>query len=196
METFMPVNVSREAQSGADLENLLSRAGVKGRLSIEKHLALCDAEGKPEHARLWRRLAARLGTLAPLPVQIGSQAVLFFVPDGKYRMQVFTLEDNKDGVLQLYLPNVLADAVKEKIVSKTGSSYSAGKRKTPLMVEVMDAANTPDPAPHVKQMIGWNRKAIKLTLDASEPDEGQVEAAEALCGLAARQWTSGVAARE
>ena len=189
----MPANMMSAIQPSPDLETLLSRAGVKGRLSIQKHLAACDAEPKSGHGQLWRRLAARLGSLAPLPVQIGSQAVLFFAPDGKYRMQVFTLEDNRDGVLQLYLPNVLTEALRQKIVSKAGSIYRAnGKGKPSLTVEVLDAANTPDPAPHVKQMIGWNRKAIKLTLDAHAPNESTVETAEALCNLASKQWNKPV----
>ncbi|HTW95386.1 MAG TPA: hypothetical protein VMD30_11360 [Tepidisphaeraceae bacterium] len=185
--------MTRPPQQTTELESLLSRAGVKGRLSIERHLAACDAEPKSGHGKLWRRLASRLGALAPLPCQIGSQAVLFFVPDGKYRMQVFTLEDNKDGVLQLYLPNVLTEALREKIVTRAGNVYRGNsKRKSPLSVEVLDASNTPDPAPHVKQMIGWNRKAIKLTLDAHAPDESQIEAAEALCDLASKQWNKSV----
>src|SRR6185436_11808825 len=109
----------------------------------------------------WRRLATRLGSLAPLPWRAeGMDTVLFYVPDGKYRMQVFALEDRRDGVIQLYLPNVLAEAVKKKLVSKNGEQYTAGGAKgSPIEVHSMDATNTPDPPQHVKHMIGWNRKA-------------------------------------
>jgi hypothetical protein len=36
-------------------------------------------------------------------------------------------------------------------------------------------------------MLGWNRKAMRITL-ALTPAPAQVEAAEALCALAARSW--------
>jgi hypothetical protein len=39
-------------------------------------------------------------------------------------------------------------------------------------------------------MIGWKRKAIKLTLPTSDPDGAQVRVAEALCALAAKQWAT------
>ena len=34
------------------------------------------------------------------------------------------------------------------------------------MVESLDASNTPDPQPAIKHMLGWNRKALRLTLPA------------------------------
>ena len=82
------------ATSGAaDMDNFLTGLAGKDRSNIEKHLAACDAD--PTHAR---QAAAPPGpsgcAAAPLPVQtVGQHAVQFFVADGKYRMQVFALED-------------------------------------------------------------------------------------------------------
>ncbi|MCC7350307.1 MAG: hypothetical protein IT446_07030 [Phycisphaerales bacterium] len=171
------------------LELLLASAGAKNRASIEKHLAACDAEEDPNHARLWRRLASFLFELAPLPIQYSPNAILFFIPDGRYRMQVFSLEDRRDGVLQLYLPDVLADALRKKILLKTGEHYAHPQHKLQhLQLLSLDASNTTDPATHVKNLIGWNRKALKITLQTSESDGPQVITAEALCALASEKW--------
>src|SRR4051812_42174822 len=92
-----PAAPTRHA-TGADLETFLARAGAKERAKIEKHLALRETETGPGFGKLWRKVASVLGGLAPLPAQtMGNLAVLFFIPDGKYRMQVFALEDAGDG---------------------------------------------------------------------------------------------------
>ncbi len=176
----------------AQLEALLARSGARDRASIEKHLAACDAEGVPGHGDLWRRLAGRLGTWATLPVQTaGAQAVLFFVADGKYRMQVFAIEDRRDGLILLYLPDVIDQAIREKIIARSGDQYVLPTaRKPSIAVHLMDASNTPDAPTHVKNMIGWNRKAMRVTLHAAEPNSPQVIAAEAMCALAAKKWAA------
>jgi hypothetical protein len=174
--------------SGNGLEDLLARASTRDRAAIEKHLAACDAEPTPAHAKLWRRLASKLCDLAPLPVRtVGEQAVLFFIADGKYRMQVFALEDNRDGQLIVYLPDVMTQAVREKVISKSDNEYVVGRGQK-LVVQAMDNNNSPDAPQSVKHMLGWNRKAIRLTLNVTEPDSSQVSATENLCALAARKW--------
>jgi hypothetical protein len=161
-----------------ELDVLLSKAGQKDRTNVEKHLALIDADPNSPHARLWRRLMRALATLAPLAIQtVGQQAVQFFIADGKYRMQVFALEDQNDGQILLYVPDVLDDARKLKIVGTDGD----------LPIEQLTAANTPNPSPHYKNMLGWNRKALKISLPVGATSE-QVEAAEHLAALAARAW--------
>ena len=139
----MPVNASGEAEA-AQLEEVLTRAG-RNRATLEKHLAACDAEPDPGHGKLWRRLAVKLASLAAMPVQTGGpQAVLFYAPDGKYRMQVFAMEDARDGSIVLYLPDVTAAAVSEKILGKTGSQYSVGgAKKIPIEITAMDRATRP-----------------------------------------------------
>lgn len=104
--------------------NCLQKPVVRDRVNLEKHLTACDAESDPAHGALWRRLMVKFSQLAPMPVTtVGIQVVRFFIADGKYRMQVFALEDNYDGSLVVYLPNVLTKAVSEKILVKTGGQY-------------------------------------------------------------------------
>ena len=83
--------------------------------------------------------------------------MLFFVPDGKYRMQMFALEDQSDGQIAVYLPDVLNEAIKAKILKKADEEdeYAIiGSLKNTIKVELLDAANTPEPATHVKNMLG------------------------------------------
>jgi hypothetical protein len=188
----MPVKASQEMGIETRLEELLARTGARDRANIEKHLAVCDAEADAGHALLWRRLLVKLGELAPMAlITVGLQVVRFFIADGKYRMQVFALEDHGNGLLAVYLPNVLAKAVSAKLLVKNGGQYSpATAPQQFLNVQQMDANNPSDPPEFVKHMTGWNRKAVKLTLLTSEPDSPLVNMAESLCELAASQWVS------
>lgn len=173
-----------EAELRTQLENLLARAGARDRANLEKHLAYCDEQPDAAHGQLWRRLLCKLWSLAPMPVtSVGAHAVQFFIADGKegkYRKQVFALEDRRDGHVLIYLPDVLDRAAKEP---KRGALATAG-----LNVQRMDASNTSDPQPHFKHMIGWNRKAVRITLDAGKATGPEIDAAEALCALAADEW--------
>ena len=53
-----------------------------------------------------------------------------------------------------------------------------------LRIEQLDAANTALPPAYVKNMLGWNRKALRVTLVATDADGPRVAATEALCALA------------
>jgi hypothetical protein len=108
---------------------------------------------------------------------VGQHAVQFFVADGKYRMQVFALEDGRDGRVVVYLPDVLAAAEK------------AGAPLGVLKPESIDSSNTPNPSPHIKHMLGWNRKAVRVTLPTRASPQ-QISATETLCALAADKWSS------
>jgi len=188
----MAVDSSQGLDTADRFEKLLAKAGAKDRSNIEKHLAACDAEDSPQHAMLWRRLVVTLGELAPMSMAtVGTQVVRFFIADGKYRMQVFAIEDNRDGMLSVYLPNVMVKAVREKLVLKKGERYSlAGPSHQLLSVEAIDANDPPDPPDHIKHMTGWNRKAVKATLSTTESGGPQVDATERLCALAAEQWAA------
>src|SRR5437868_3569227 len=83
-----------------------------------------------------------------------------FTPDGKYRMQMFALEDQNDGKIAVYLPDVLNDAVRTKILKKadTPDDYAiVGSMRNLLHVEALDSQNTPEPPNHMKNMLGWGR---------------------------------------
>ncbi|HXE53233.1 MAG TPA: hypothetical protein VN541_09475 [Tepidisphaeraceae bacterium] len=181
-----------ESSAQTAVDQMLARAGAKDRTHIQRHLAALDAEPDAAHGALWRRLAGTLATLAPLPIQtVGHSAVLFYVPDGKYRMQVFALEDQGDGRVAVYLPDVLDDAIKKKVLRKGDDSSEfpiVGSLRNTLKLEVLDAQNTPEPPAHVKNMLGWNRKSIRVTLPAIGAEGPRVDATEALASLAAKQW--------
>ena len=211
------------ATESVAFEAFLSGIGNKDRQNIQRHLAAVDAEAGPAHGRLWRRLAVALRKLAPLALQtVAQQAVQFFVADGKYRMQVFTLEDKRDGMLQVYLPDVLDAAIKAKILARPGKrAATAATRTKPangipvapldppvavvsveypitakagesLRIDALDNHNTPEPPPHVRHMLGWNRKALRISLPANS-SPSQVAAVEALCELAAKAWAESTA---
>ena len=192
------------------MEEFFKNVSAKDRTGMEKHLAVIDAEPDAAHGRIWRRLAKTLRRLAPLAVQTaGQHAVQFFVADGKYRMQAFALEDQRDGKIQIYLPDVLEEAAKAKVLrspAKAAAAASGAAGAAPAMpeytvagaggarlrIEALDAANSPNPAPHYKHMLGWNRKALRITVLTTAADP-ELEAAEKLCTLAAKRWAGAVA---
>jgi hypothetical protein len=186
-------------QLQSDLDAMLARAAAKDRMHVQRHLTNADAEPDPSHAALWRRLAAKLTNLAPLPVQTAGHAgVLFFVPDGKYRMQMFALEDQNDGRVAVYVPDVLQEAINKKILkpAEENDEYPiVGSLRNTLHVELLDASNTPEPATHVKNMLGWNRKALRVTLPAVGAEGPRIDAAEALCMLAIKLREAATAAK-
>ena len=196
------------------MEEFFKNVSAKDRTGVEKHLAVIDAEPDAAHGRIWRRVAKALRRLAPLALQTaGQHAVQFFVADGKYRMQAFALEDQRDGKILIYLPDVLEEAAKARVLKAPakGASASAsasggagaaaaipeyavaGAAGARLRIESLDAANTPNPAPHYKHMLGWNRKALRVTLLTTAGD-GELEAAEKLCSIAAKRWSAATSA--
>ena len=197
------LKTAREAlEKPTGLDSLLEKVRLKDRAHIERHLAACEAEGDPRHGQVWRRLACALGTLAPLAIQmVGEGAMQFFVADGKYRMQVFALEDVRDGGIHVYLPDTMAEAQKAGVIlpAPRGTSEDEGPREYglaskkggSLLVESLSATNTPNPPAHMKNMLGWNRKALRITLPTTASDT-QLEATEDLMALAARKWVSSV----
>jgi hypothetical protein len=170
---------------------VLGRPGTTGKTHVEKHLAACDAEIDPSHGRLWRRVFLHLSELSDLPVQAMAEGIMFFAPDGKYRMQVFALEDQNDGVIRIYLPEI-ADAVlagKLSLQPSESGEYSIpGENDLTLRIDRLDAQSESLPPPYVKNMLGWNRKSLRVTLVASQPSGPRVQATEALCELAAEKW--------
>jgi hypothetical protein len=182
------------AQHNTAFETFLTSVSARDRANIEKHVAVLDAEGGPGHAKSWRSLALVLRRFAPLAANtIGPQVIQFFVADGKYRMQVFALEDKKDGQILVYIPDCLAASLKAGVLGKPIAGHPddypirAAKGEA-LHVESLDASNTPDPHPAIKHMLGWNRKALRLTLPAVA-NAAQIAATEAMCAVAAKAWT-------
>jgi hypothetical protein len=175
------------------LDELLAKLSARDRTNVDRHLAALEAEADPKHAALWKRIAKALATLAPHAITTtGQQAVSFFIADGKYRMQVFAMEDNRDGKVLIYAVDALDEAIKAQVIKPPAKGapdpndhpISNGQA---LSVESLTNENTPNPSAFYKHMLGWNRKAVRITLphDASTQ---QIEAAEQLCAVAAVRW--------
>jgi hypothetical protein len=169
----------------------LAKLPPKDRASAERRVSVLEAEPDPARAPLWRRLVCTLMTLSPHAAKfVGRQTVQFYVADGKYRKQVFAMEDLQDGHFTLYCPDVLGEAVGAGLLAAAPGSadhnYLVLPSVDPLRVEQLDGASV-NPGAHFKDMTGWNRKALRVTLPPSASSV-QVEAAELLCALAAQHF--------
>lgn len=176
----------------APWDDFLAKLAARDRQNVDRHLAAADAEPEADHAKLWRRIARSMFTLSPHAVTtIGQQALLFFIADGKYRMQVFAMEDPRDGRLLIYTADVIKEAIKQGILAAPPKNdASAGyvvvaDKAQRLIIEPLDANNTPNPHPWYKNMLGWGRKALRVTLPVKATAE-QIAAAEALCAFTAK----------
>ena len=174
----------------------LEKLSPKDRLNVTRHIEACDLAGEPRHAQLWRRLASAMMTLAPHFAKTdGQQRVRFFVPDGPYRMQVFALEDLRDGVLSVYLGDALDEAIAAGLIAvqKSVASIEPGQPIEYLLPESHESLaivrlsnDSHVPAAFYKDMLGWNRRAAHITLPVMASD-AQADAAEKLLIMGAKK---------
>jgi hypothetical protein len=175
-----------------DFDAFLAKLTPKDRLNAERRVQVLEAEPDPSRAPMWKRLVTTLMTLSPHAAKfVGKQTVQFYVADGKYRKQVYAMEDLQDGAFTIYCPDVLDEAVKAKLLAPAGDPeahfYKVSASGEPLRIEPLDGGS-PNPAAHYKDMIGWNRKALRITLPPGA-SASQIEAAETLCAIAATHFT-------
>ena len=174
-------------------DDFLAKLSPKDRLNAERRVQVLELEPDPGRAALWRRLVCAMMTLAPHAAKfVGRQTVQFYIADGKYRKQVFAMEDLQDGHFTLYCPDALAEATAAGLIEKPSGAdanlFLTRTSKEPLRVESLDGSSA-NPGAHFKDLTGWNRKALRITLPPG-PSGAQVEAAELLCALAARHFVS------
>jgi hypothetical protein len=174
----------------------VEKLATKDRVNAEKHVTFCEADPDPRHAILWRRLVCGLMALAGHSAKLNRepQSVQFYVADGKYRMQVFTLEAAPPGAVIVYCADVLDQVVESGALTvQKGAghigTYQLSRSHDTLAIERLDA-DTPSPAAHFKAMLGWNRKALRMTLPVGAT-ASQIEVVEALCALAVRSPADG-----
>lgn len=180
-----PVISARERHYDSFLEQL----SVKGRATVQKHDELCEADAAQGYGRLWKRLAGGLGQLAGHATEVlGQQVLKFHIADGKYKQQVFALEDTRQGTIAVYLPDVLKMALERKIlaVGAAGHHKVAGSEEQ-LQFTLLDA-ETRD-LTVCKAMVGWGRRALRVDLSVTA-GESLVRAVEAMCELAAAKWAA------
>ena len=180
------------AELTGDFDAFFSRLDNSGRTNVERHLAACKTDPTRHHERLWTRLVALLAGLTPHSIRTtGQRAVQFFVADGKYRLQLFALEDMRDGKLVLYAPDLIDAAVASDVLGPTPASRSADDYpvcEAPgefLTVERLTAAATTSAPEYYKHLLDWNRKAVRITIPTTASG-AQIRAVQSLCVLAAR----------
>ena len=185
--------VTGAAISPIDYAGFLVKLGTKDRLNVERHVAACDAEPDESHSKNYRRLLTVLGGLAPHAAKThGQQAIQFYIPDGKYRMQVFALADQRDGVISVYCEDVLDPILKAGEltgpfeVADVNNSYRVRDMVDSVKIDRLDG-KTANPSPFYKDMLGWNRRALRITIPATATAE-QVRVVERLASIAAVKW--------
>ncbi|HEY4328412.1 MAG TPA: hypothetical protein VGN88_01650 [Phycisphaerae bacterium] len=173
-------------------ETLLERLSVKDRALITKHDEASEADAAQGFGTLWKRLVACLGTLAPHATEMSGQyAAKFHIPDGKYRQQVFALEDNKLGMIIVYLPDIVELAIKKKILAPAvaaGRVYKVQGDATGQIQLDLVTAETRDMTV-CKAMVGWGRRALRVDLPVLA-NEKQIGVVESLCELAAESFAA------
>ncbi|HZL37541.1 MAG TPA: hypothetical protein VFC78_19640 [Tepidisphaeraceae bacterium] len=173
-------------------EELSNRLPARERGAVLRHEAACE-ELDPAHADLWRRMVCRLATLAPHAVRaLGQHTLQFFIADGKYRKQVYALDDHRDSKIVVYAPDVLDVALRESVIlpapdSAESRAYGIPGSRGVLYLEALDATTTSNPDASYKFMLGWNRRALRTTLLTTATPQ-QIETAQRLWSLAAREW--------
>jgi hypothetical protein len=170
--------------------DFLAKLSARDRANAQRRVTVLDAQPSRVQADVWQRLACSLMTLAPVAKVVGRQAIEYYVPDGRYRMQVFALEDMQDGHVTVYCPDVLKQATDSGLLAQTErpepGGFALATTGEPLQIEALNgSALTPDA--HFKNLTNWNRRALRITLPPA-PSAAQVEAVELLCGLAATQF--------
>jgi hypothetical protein len=193
-------NDSPVSQGPADFDAFLAKLSERDRGNIVRQLSAFEAESRGAHAKLFRRLAATLAFLAPQGLQTkGQRAIQFFIADGKYRLQLFALEDPHDDTLNIYLRDTIKEALKAKVLGPLARTENdinyyrvSEKSADVLQVEPLTADKTTGAPDYYRHMLGWNRTAVRITLRATSTD-AEISAAESLCALAASLATKGAA---
>jgi hypothetical protein len=186
-----PTNEKGVPPKPMDFDAFLAKLTPKDRLNIERHLAAIEELSTKAHAKLWKRLATQMMTMASHSAKAnGQQSMQFYIQDGKYRMQIFALEDLRDGTVHVYATDATDEAFAAGAMHKPKPADEADQFRLPgttdtLNVERLDG-KVSNPAPFYKDMLGWNRRAVHVALPAMASD-AQVAAVEKLLYLGAKK---------
>jgi hypothetical protein len=187
-----------------DFQTLVSRLSAKDRHCVDRQILARENSDVFGLAERWKKLACTLLSLAPGLVKLsGLHTMQFYIADGKYRKQVFALHALPDSAIAVCIPDVLENAIKAGLLVRPVQSgkkgeesnlYGIGKTDQTLTVDIV-SGTTLDPQIFYKDMTGWNRRALCITL-AGDSTPAQVRAADDLCRFAAIAWADdGSAAR-
>lgn len=154
-----------------NFDQALEKLPQKDRANMQKHL---DAMASLPRAATenWKGLFLALMQRAGHSCQaVGTDAARFFVQDGTYKLQMFAMEDKLAESRQVYLPNVLAESIKAKLITRGSPAGTYTINAAPdetLKIDELDASTQADAPLHYKFMVGLNRKALRLTLPSRE----------------------------
>lgn len=167
-------------------DQALEKLPQKDRANIQKHLDQMAAMPKAA-TDTWKSLFLALTLRAGHACQaVGTDAVRFFIQDGTYKLQMFALEDKLTEPRQVYLPNVLSESIKAKLLTRgtpPGTYGVVGAADETVKIDELDANTQADAPVHYKFMVGLNRKAIRITLPSRERP-ALVKLIGAMCDLA------------
>jgi hypothetical protein len=184
-----PKSTARPIPTAEEQAAALAKLSQKDRDTLQRQSANAAAKGKAALAETWQRLAGVAAALTTRPPKFtGLNTVQFFIADGNYRKQVYAMHLSDVGVLTLYLPNILPEAIKAKQIiplpkDPAANAYATGKDAERVVIEPLDRDSL-NPQSYFKDMTGWNRKAIGMILPA-DAGEGLIHTAEQLMALAA-----------
>ncbi len=174
-----------------DYDGFLAKLTPKDRLNIERHITAIEELSTKGHAKLWKRLAVAMMSMAPHSAKAnGQQSMQFYIQDGKYRMQIFALEDLRDGSVHVYAADAVDEATKAGLFGKAKPGDEPNELRLTgstdtLNVERLDG-KVSNPAPFYKDMLGWNRRAVHVTLPTMASD-AQTEATVKLLVFGAKK---------
>ena len=103
-------------------------------------------------------------TMAPHSAKAnGQQSMQFYIQDGKYRMQIFAIEDLRDGTVHVYMTDAMDEAVAAGAMPKHNPADEPDMLRLPGTTDLLNAermdGKVSNPAPFYKDMLGWNRRA-------------------------------------
>lgn len=169
-----------------DVNDALQRLGATGTTPLARRLA-ASGESFAYRTQVFGELGAHLLAMAPGRPRTLQRAVMLYVPDGAYQMQVFAIDDAADNSLVICCEDVLKTAVAAEVIAPTtGTQYQICGTRLMLTIERFDGKSE-NPPPYINAMTGWNRKAMRIILppDLQKP---QVDATLLLCAISAASW--------
>lgn len=189
------IDAARKLVAAAkDDPSLLDKLALAKSAGHVKRLTASE-QTHPQRAAAWRKLAGLLATLAPTRPRPLGRAIQFFIPDGKYFLQVFSLDDVADGSLMVCCEDVLTEAIAAGVLAPQSGQpdrHLCMGTAHAIHIERIDG-KTENVPPHCNAMVGWNRHALKIVLPES-PTREQCDAAGILCALSGLRWQTPAAA--
>ncbi len=155
-----------EPASADPFDHFITKLTPKDRANANKRATAMESD--PPKLFLWRRMAVKLFSLAGHSAKLNAQeSIQFYIADGKYRMQMWSLEDNKSGELTIHCRDVLDDILKKKLIGKpdpkTPNRYPVGDAGETLVIERVLPQAAEHPAAF-RDLMSWGRKCMRIDL--------------------------------